>query len=176
MSKKKIDFPSRAARRDYLLKKELTGGGSVDIVTENTSFIELSGNGSEESPLKAEAVGLGEAATKNVGENAGNLMEVGAFGIGGRGRDLAIDEDIQQVPTGIYTMQVGHPQNKWDASMTLIVSRSGEFGTYIACHTSSNKVYYASGDESASLDWGELVFLSDVQRIVDESVDRALNQ
>lgn len=34
------------------------------------------------------ALGLGDAATKNVGENAGNVMEVGAFGLGGLPVDI----------------------------------------------------------------------------------------
>ena len=49
---------------------------------------------------------FGTAAVKNVGTAAGNVMEVGAFGLGGQ---MANSETGARNPSGFYYL----PSNKW---------------------------------------------------------------
>lgn len=81
-------------------------------------------------------LGLGEAATRSVGENSGNLMEVGAFGVGARGSipNNLPDLDATDTPNGIYTWRSGAEGDKpnvADKNGTLIQMsyRTGDAGT-----------------------------------------------
>ncbi|WKW87933.1 hypothetical protein pzkkv8_91 [Klebsiella phage pzk-kv8] len=59
--------------------------------------INRGGTGGTSAAAARSNLGLGTAAVRDVGESSGNLMEVGAFGIGGRGKsivDITSDVDL----------------------------------------------------------------------------------
>lgn len=56
----------------------------------------------EDKKVARDNLGLGTAATRNVGEASGNLMEVGSFGLGGSVVDLGDVDGSANTPSGFY--------------------------------------------------------------------------
>ena len=77
---------------------QTTGTGTTTIMSQKATTDELN--------LKANLSVLGTAATKNVGNAVGDVMEVGAFGLGGIGLWLANFSDVS-IPNGFYTWSPG---------------------------------------------------------------------
>lgn len=68
---------------------------NVDGGTEGVLPINRGGTGGTSAAAARSNLGLGTAAIRDVGESSGNLLEVGAFGIGGNGRSLVdITSDV----------------------------------------------------------------------------------
>lgn len=68
---------------------------NVDGGTEGVLPINRGGTGGTSAAAARSNLGLGTAAIRDVGESSGNLMEVGAFGIGGNGKSLVdITSDV----------------------------------------------------------------------------------
>ena len=67
------------------------------------------GTGATTAAAAHTALGLGTAAIKNVGTWAGNVMEVGAFGVGLRTNTayLSPTTDLADVPNGFYGLEQG---------------------------------------------------------------------
>ncbi|WPH68004.1 L-shaped tail fiber protein [Klebsiella phage ValerieMcCarty01] len=65
--------------------------------TTGTLPVNRGGTGATSAGAARNNLGLGTAAVRNVGESSGNVMEVGAFGIGGNGKsivDITSDVDL----------------------------------------------------------------------------------
>lgn len=83
--------------------------GYLDGVTSNIQT-QLAGKAlSSHTHPVSQVTGLGTAATKNVGTSAGNVMEVGAFGLGTSNPNTVLwnISDVYNLPSGIYKWTSG---------------------------------------------------------------------
>ncbi|AEX26744.1 tail fiber protein [Klebsiella phage KP27] len=70
---------------------------NLDNGTDGILSIAKGGTGASTASAARTNLGLGTAATRDVGESSGNVMEVGAFGLGGNGKsivDITSDVDL----------------------------------------------------------------------------------
>lgn len=68
---------------------------NLDDGTDGILSVAKGGTGASTASAARTNLGLGTAATRDVGESSGNVMEVGAFGIGGNGKSLVdITSDV----------------------------------------------------------------------------------
>ena len=103
---------------------------------------------------------LGSAATKNVGESYGDVMEVGAFGIGASGKGMPNDT-LTDVPNGIYRLgnsNVGLPSISGD---TVLCTKFGT-GNNNARRVlfGDSRIYYKAAD-TAGVFGDTIEFLTD---------------
>lgn len=85
----------------------LSGGdGSV---LPNSLPIGKGGTGATTAAEARTNLGLGTAATRNVGTQAGNVMEVGAFGLGLTTNTpyISLTTDLSNLPNGLYGLEQG---------------------------------------------------------------------
>ncbi len=100
---------------------------------------------------------LGTAASKNTGTSAGNVMEVGAFGIGGSMVQIPMPSDSQFLGTGFYYFDVGGSSSTWQQVETNVFVMRASFagiprGFEIGCLPYSNK-FYLRGNTPAGAEW-----------------------
>lgn len=70
---------------------------NLDDGTDGILSVAKGGTGASTASAARTNLGLGTAATRDVGESSGNVMEVGAFGLGGNGKsivDITSDVDL----------------------------------------------------------------------------------
>lgn len=68
---------------------------NLDDGTDGILSVAKGGTGASTASAARTNLGLGTAATRDVGESSGNVMEVGAFGLGGNGKSLVnITSDV----------------------------------------------------------------------------------
>ncbi|MDF9722139.1 phage tail protein [Serratia marcescens] len=96
---------------------------------------------------------LGTAATKNVGTESGNVMPVGAFGLGGRGAEFWFDNDVDLMAAlrakgcGFFrNNKAGTSMPEWGAG---IFSRAGDGNSMLAVSPFTGNVI-AAGFTDAS--------------------------
>jgi hypothetical protein len=90
-----------ATPRKITISGDVSGNVSIDGSTDVTLSAEVANDSHFHST--STITGLGTAATKDVGENADNVMEVGAFGLGTGGVRLDTGADLNSlVKTGFY--------------------------------------------------------------------------
>lgn len=79
-------------------------------------------------------LGLGSAATRNVGTSSGNVMEVGAFGIGGIASDLpgnTLNYPVGSIAPGLYKFDsstAGSPSPNSNNGSVLVTRRASQGG------------------------------------------------
>lgn len=89
------------------------------------------------------------AASRFVGEDSGNLMIVGAFGVGGSFVTLPMPSDSTQLGSGFYYFDVGGSGSTWQQVETNVFVMRGSFydkarGFELGCLPYSNKFYLRS--------------------------------
>lgn len=123
----------------------------------------LVGTGAEQVPLSKNIPSLlGTAATKNVGTAAGNVMEVGAFGLGGGGFSVGLS-DITSSYTGYGSVRndVGLPYSGYGYGAFNI--RSGAGGTMITVPYHHNTAIHVMGYHFVSYDYlGNILLVSKI--------------
>ena len=86
-----------------------SANGENGSVLPNSLPISKGGTGATTAAEARTNLGLGSAATRNVGTQDGNVMEVGAFGLGGRTSSpyIPFDQDITNLGNGFYGLENG---------------------------------------------------------------------
>lgn len=100
---------------------------------------------------------LGTAAFKNTGTQSGNVMEVGAFGIGASMLQIPMPSDSQFLGSGFYYFDVGGSSSTWQQVETNAFVMRASFngvprGFEIGCLPYSN-TFYLRGNTSGGLEW-----------------------
>lgn len=79
------------------ISSAVSGEISADALLKNQNLSDIPDKG-----VARDNLGLGSAATKDVGESSGNVMEVGAFGIGGHNAKTVPDINTN-IDSGVFT-------------------------------------------------------------------------
>ena len=78
-------------------------GGAANTTTLPSALpLTKGGTGATTAAAARTNLGLGTAATRGVGTSAGNVMEVGAFGIGGLSIDNSAVTNLADMPSGFF--------------------------------------------------------------------------
>ncbi|EFJ8791186.1 phage tail protein [Escherichia coli] len=95
--------------------------------------LEQGGLGARDAAGGRSNLGLGTAATKNVGTSTGNVMEVGAFGLGGVAA-LLNNADISTATTGSWLFYYGGGGfwSEWGAGVKLNYGDTHNFQIYLS--------------------------------------------
>ncbi len=110
------------------------GSGSNNDITEIKGLtaalsVAQGGTGGKTASEARSNLGLGDAATKNVGEASGNIMQVGAFGVGANFTPTLtpaqFNDPSKAPPTGFYTYRDVAETNTNYKYSHVIVSRYG---------------------------------------------------
>lgn len=124
-------------------------------------------------------LGLGSAATKNVGENAGNVMEVGAFGLSDRESKRRVDVD--EVFGDIFSTVAAATQNKIGGRYGILISKAGwenKSGAQMFINYSSNIDFIAFRryrDEKWA-EWRELIHNGNLLQSTGSSAEYPMSQ
>ena len=118
--------------------------GQPATATRWPTFAEVTGKPTTFAPSAhthpvAQVTGLGTAATKDVGESAGNVMEVGAFGLGSNTASVSAAVGYSN-PTGFY-YKSGEP----GGSFFLDVKYSGTTGAFRLSNVPYTNTFYLAG-------------------------------
>lgn len=113
--------------------------GSAKLQANNDEIYNYLGDGTNLNKL-------GTAAFKNVGTGAGNLMGVGAFGIGASMLQIPMPSDSQFLGSGFYYFDVGGSSSTWQQVETNVFVMRASFngaprGFEIGCLPYSNRFY-----------------------------------
>ena len=97
------------------------------------------------------------AASRMVGVEAGNVMDVGAFGIGGSMVNIPMPSDTQFLGSGFYYFDVGGSSSTWQQVETNVFVMRASFaniarGFELGCLPYSNK-FYLRGNADAGASW-----------------------
>ncbi|GAA3594127.1 hypothetical protein GCM10023078_22020 [Gibbsiella greigii] len=157
---------------------DLRPKGSLSDQTGNEAFLRKDKNLSDlNNPAEARgSLGLGTAATRNVGTGSGNLMAVGAYGLGGTG--ILIADANTSDKNGFYSLRAGAHTNspnvnaswemlciKYDAGSTKQLfwqAGAATTRTYVRYRTSPGgqwgpfQYYYSTENKPTAADVGAL--------------------
>jgi len=132
----------------------------VNITTLGESLVEANDAGTARSVL-----GLGSAATKNVGTSSGNIMEVGSFGLGGTGKFISLTDwhQLGEYETGFYTsfqsaqnsVNNSPPITTSNTNYTIFVQRDGVRVKITAYVSKGVQAFTKTYTGSAWTDWFE---------------------
>ena len=100
---------------------------------------------------------LGTAAFKNVGTQSGNVMQVGAFGLGASMPQIPMPSDSQFLGSGFYYFDIGGSGSTWQQVETNVFVIRTSFGGLsrgfeIGCLPYSNR-FYLRGNTSGGSGW-----------------------
>ncbi len=97
------------------------------------------------------------AASRLVGTQAGNVMEVGAFGVGASMLQIPMPPDSQFLGSGFYYFDIGEPSSTWQQVETNVFVMRASFagaprGFEIGCLPYSNN-FYLRGNTLGGVEW-----------------------
>lgn len=100
---------------------------------------------------------LGTAAFKDAGTGAGNVMEVGAFGVGASMLQIPMPSDSQFLGSGFYYFDFGGSSSTWQQVEPHVFVMRASFngvprGFEIGCLPYTNN-FYLRGNTSGGLEW-----------------------
>ena len=100
---------------------------------------------------------LGTAAFKNTGTQAGNVMGVGAFGVGASMLKIPMPSDSQFLGSGFYYFDISGSSSTWKQVETNVFVMRASFdgfprGFEIGCSPYSNN-FYLRGNTLKGLEW-----------------------
>ncbi|MCK0743562.1 phage tail protein [Chromohalobacter nigrandesensis] len=107
--------------------------------------------------------GLGSAATRTVGTNSGNVMEVGAFGLGSQDPPELSDFNIA-LDTGAYTARetaLNSPPG-WSGGVATVITRSGgDYSVQMAFDVNTRNVYVRVLSQGVWRSWDSILTSAD---------------
>ena len=153
--------------------------GTANITVSDSTAVKKSANLSDLANIATARtnLGLGTAATKNVGTASGNVMEVGAFGVGKVDKvDYPADSLDTVVPSGLYYALASQGFPFTPDGHVLVMSYSNSWAVQIAFDYRTSKTVRRSRDSGSWTAWQDYIHSGNLQTSTGQSTIYPMTQ